>query len=154
MKKRIIGIDPGKSGGIAILYERGNAEALNITSECDLLDVLRACRDTCEEDVYLIAYLELVGGFIGGTGNTGSSMFKFGSSFGFVQGAMMALRIPFKLVSPKRWQRDISGLAGLQGAARKRALKNEAVRRYPSLKPTLKTADAILIADYGRMVEK
>ena len=52
-----------------------------------------------------------------------------------------------ELVAPKRWQAGLH-LKGLKGSERKRALRDNAFRLYPDLKPTLKTADAILLCDY------
>ena len=46
-------------------------------------------------------------------------------------------------------QKGIPGLQGVKGADRKRAMKEHASRLYPNSKITLKTADALLIADFG-----
>jgi hypothetical protein len=57
--------------------------------------------------------------------------------------------MPLRLVRPQEWQQGLSGVGKLKGPARKRALLAEAKRRHPSVKLTLETADAALIADYG-----
>src|SRR5690606_26138113 len=94
---------------------------------------------------------ELVGGYVGGKGNTGSSMFAFGDGYGYMRGLITAYHIPLHLVRPQTWQKGIPGLAGNEKPQRKRALKEHAGRLFPSLKGvTLKTCDALLIAEWGR----
>lgn len=56
--------------------------------------------------------------------------------------------MPLVLVTPQRWQKSISGLSGLKGSPRKRALREAARRLYPMSAATLFTADAILIGDW------
>ena len=62
----------------------------------------------------------------------------------------MGLGLPVRLIRPQEWQRGIRRVADTKDAARKRALRDEATRIFPNVKLTLKTADAALIADYGR----
>ena len=45
---------------------------------------------------------------------------------------------------------ELQGLSGAEGALRKQLLKSEAARRWPHLQVTLATADALLIADWGK----
>ena len=89
----------------------------------------------------------------GSRGNIGSAMFKFGTSYGLLKMALIAARIPFEEVSPMRWQQ------GLHIPARKKSdsdnkwksvLKAHAQKLFPETPVTLKTADAILIAEYCR----
>ena len=74
--------------------------------------------------------------------------FKLGHSCGFLEGVLRARQIPVELISPRKWQKGLSGLKGLTGSPRKRVLRDIACRKYPLLKPTLKTCDALLMADY------
>jgi hypothetical protein len=145
--ERIIGIDPGANGGIAVLFEDGRAWALAIPGDSELIGVLRDLSQV-EEGVRVTAYLELVGGYIGKR-QPGSAMFRFGESFGFLRGVLQALRIPTELVRPQQWQRGLPGVKGSEGAARKRLLREHAARLFPDLKVTLATADALLIARWG-----
>lgn len=144
--KLYIGIDPGASGGMAAIAEDG-----------ELVSVQKYTTD--DEAVKWVesflpwkptVALELVGGFIAGAKLPGSSMFKLGRSFGFFQGVVMASRIPLHLVRPQKWQAGIPGLKGIKDSARKRKLKEHAIRLYPKSNATLATSDAILIADWAR----
>lgn len=98
-----------------------------------------------------IAFVEQVGGFTG-KGQPGSAMFSFGRNFGFVLGVLQALGVRVELVRPQKWQKPL-GLGTASGCASRTEWKNKlkacAQRLYPDLTPTLATADAILILDYG-----
>lgn len=144
MLKRIIGIDPGAGGGIAIFWEGGKIELHPYRDDEETYEILS---DVGDIDVK--AYIELVGGYVGGAGQPGSSMFRFGDGYGYYRGLLRALRIPYHKVTPQAWQKPIPGLKGLKGQQRKRALKAHAATIYPMIKTTLKTADALLIADWG-----
>jgi hypothetical protein len=96
--------------------------------------------------------VEEVGGYIGGAGNTGSTMFKFGRNFGFILGVLAALEVPMRLVKPQEWQRGL-GLGNSKSHATKsdwkNHLKGRAQQLYPACVVTLKTADALLILQYA-----
>lgn len=153
--KRILAIDPGASGGIAILYPDGAVTALAMLDDADLRDEIAAIASEGEmEGQSAVAYLELVGGFIAGNKLPGSAMFNFGDGYGYIRGVLAALRVETHLVRPQDWQAGIPGVRGQrEKAARKRALKEHAARLFPALKVTLKTADALCLADYARRAE-
>ena len=146
-----IAIDPGKSGGIAVRYPDGRVVAFAMPNEDgDLLDYIAGLESGCRCDDWDIqAVVEKVSGFAG-VGHPGSRMFSFGQSYGFLLGALMAMSIPVQLIRPQQWQAKLQlGKASTHGskAAWKRHLRDEARRRFPSLKPTLATADALLMLD-------
>jgi hypothetical protein len=153
MKTRI-GIDPGASGGIA--WQHGDAKACAVKmpdTAGDLIELLRDIQfkaeqatDDCE------AHVELVGGFIGKR-QPGSAMFKFGKGAGVIEGALMALGVRVLLHRPQAWQKTFSLGTASQCATStvwKNKLKAEAQRRFPHLKVTNATADALLILEHGR----
>ncbi len=157
MKKLIIGIDPGVSGGIAVLGPGGYAAAVRMPAEVEIVELLRARRDFPGAGVE--ACMERLTGFVprspGADGKTdkpppGYTMFKMGRNAGFIEGALMTLGIPVRLVTPRAWQATVAGLKKTKGKARKALLRDEAWRRFPDCKPTLATCDALLIADYWR----
>ena len=79
-----------------------------------------------------------------------SSTFKFGTSYGFLRGVITAFDIPFKEVTPAKWQRTM-GIPTIKGetpTAKKNRHKAKAQQLYPKLKITHATADALLIARY------
>lgn len=98
-----------------------------------------------------VAFLEQVGGYAG-TPQPGGAMFKFGRSFGFTLGVIQTLGVRVELVRPYAWQKPL-GLGTASGCATrtewKNKLKARAQQLHPKLKPTLATADAILILEYG-----
>lgn len=108
--------------------------------------------------------VEKVGGFVGGgppcplchqpkNRSPGSAMFNFGMGYGSILGMLTAMDVPFEEVTPQRWQGAFGvepmGKGGDQ-AEHKRRLKELAQSLFPSLKVTLATADALLLAEFAR----
>lgn len=143
-------IDPGKSGGIAVRYPCDNVLAFPMpATEGDLRDLFVRLYNP---DNPTVAYVEKVGGYIGGPGAPGSAMFNFGRNFGFILGAFASLYIRTELITPQQWQKRLSlGTSkGMRPVEWKNKLKEEAQRRFPDLTVTLKTADALLILEATR----
>jgi hypothetical protein len=146
-----IGIDPGKSGGIAWTCDTEahvNAMAMPDT-EGDIRDALFAIlAKPCGS---FAAVVEDIPRF---TGNKipGSDIAPLFENFGFVKGFLMARGVRLLTVRPQKWQ-AIFGV-GTAAACRsktewKNKLKGEAQKLFPDLKVTLKTADALLLMEYG-----
>ena len=151
MKATIIGIDSGVNGGVCAMYPDGEAKASPLGSISELCEFLIATREkSLNKACKLQVFLEEVTGYIGGKPQPASRSFVLGKSYGSILGLLVGLSIPFKTVRPQKWQQGLSGIRGIEYTERKRRLKEIATERYPQLKPTLKTADAILIADYGK----
>jgi hypothetical protein len=147
--KMIIAIDPGASGGIAFRRDGLPAEAVPMPrTEGDLLDRLR---QLAYDPGSTVAVVEEVGGYIG-KAQPGSSAFKFGRNFGFLLGVLQTLGVRVELVRPQKWQKNL-GLGHASACTSKTEWKNklkaQAQRLYPHLRPTLATADALLLLDYG-----
>lgn len=149
--KNILAIDPGASGGLA-WYDIDGVPRCQAMPQTEG-DVLAALRQFSASHPGAVAFVEEVGGYCG-AGQPGSAMFKFGRGFGFVIGCLMALGHRVELVRPQRWQKHF-GLGTCKAAGGKTAWKNklkaESQRRFPTCDVTLKTADALLILDFGRM---
>lgn len=154
-----LGIDPGQSGGIAILNgEKAIAFPMPV-SETDLWDLIKeygtphvrhpSNGPTC------YAVMEKVSGMVAssiGVPNMGASMFTFGRSYGLLWMALIAAGIPFDLVHPKRWQKEF-GIQKERGETQtkwKGRLKAIAQRLFPNARTNLATADALLLAEYAR----
>jgi hypothetical protein len=144
--RRIVAIDPGVGGGIAVLDDNA-VTAVKMPAESDLAPMLADLATL--SDIPLEAYIEDVPKGIAGKVNQ-SAMAKLHRNFGFCLGVMSALKIRHHLVRPQKWQQGIPGLMGKKEAHRKRALKDHACRLFPDIKVTLKTADALLIAEWGK----
>ena len=147
----IIGIDPGKSGGIARI--RYSLDKKRHLFKEPIYDAYK-CPKTIMEMVVILkmfnhapskpkCFLESVHAF---PTDGRSSAFKFGMNFGIWQGILTALNIETILVTPQRWQKPYE-LSKIK-KERKHQLKEIAIERS-GLKVTLNTADAICIAIHG-----
>lgn len=141
-----LGIDPGGSGALVLLDERMKwvgSVRLKAT-ERDVETWLRAHRDDIAH-----AVLERVASF---PGQGVSSTFKFGQSYGFCRGLLVAFRIPFEAVPPGSWMRSMGLIApkGTPKVDRKRRLKARAQELWPDAPITNAEADAALIAEFCR----
>jgi hypothetical protein len=152
--KTIIAIDPGKSGGYAVKCGLDGIITLHKMpeSEVELVDGLRGVYEAGKiEGLEVEAVIETVGGYIGGKGAPGSSMFNFGFSTGFVHGALIALQIPLHEIRPQEWQKRVNAgnsKAHKSKSAWKRHLVNLAKKHFPSVSGiNLSTADALLILE-------
>jgi len=152
-----LGVDPGRSGGLAAIHPRGKVEAMSLnTSLHQIWGLVRKYGRGEVSNPSLVypvfAYLEKVGGYVGGDHARGSHMFQFGHAAGAVEMALAAAGIPYETVAPQTWQRafGLKKEKGEKGASWKRRLRDKAQALFPQEKVTLSTADALLIAEYCR----
>ena len=147
--KYVIGIDPGKGGGIAVV---------NIDTK-EVIDVVAMPDTIADISEFVEKYKEAVGAYIEIVHSMPkqgvTSTFTFGQYYGYVQMAVAAHKIRCTDVLPTKWQKalSVSSKKGESYATHKSWLKGRAQQLFPKAKPTLKTADALLIAEYGRMQE-
>ena len=135
-----IGVDPGASGGIAFLSsidgqphatkmpetERDVWLALSTWDRTNAFAVIEAVHSMPKQGV--------------------ASSFKFGRSYGFLRGCLIASGIPFEEVTPQKWQKAL----GCMSRGDKNVTKARAQQLFPGLKITHATADALLLAEYAR----
>ena len=154
---RIIGIDPGLSGGIAILDDlkifdiydmpimsegKKNKNQLN---SAQLVNIIRK-NLIPHGDTFLI--VEQVSAM---PGQGVTSMFNFGQTFGSIKGICAALNLPIFFVRPAKWKKHFDLINSSKDASR-----TKVIEMYPSISPRLSKkkdvnkADAILIARYFR----
>lgn len=149
--RKIIAIDPGKNGGIAIYSSERNqlVEVVKMPpTPQELLSFLRLYQFNS------VCYLEKVGGL---PGMGGSAMFNFGKGFGHIEMALLCAKIPTNEVLPQKWQKFLSlGTKGSKSTSEwKNKLKTRAEQLFPNAgKITLATSDALLILKYGIENEK
>ena len=138
-----IGIDPGKSGGIAFIDEDNTLQCFRFSENLsDMIADIKIIRkiDKC------FAKLELVHSFP----NQGvRSTFSFGENYGIWQGILSSLDITYSKVTPQKWMAHYGVLPKVK-KDRKNKLKEIAQREYPDTKVTLYVADAILLAKYAK----
>lgn len=137
--KLYLGIDPGKSGGFSLISEgrsTANVAAYDHMTPTDIITTLRPAK--IEK-----AFLEQVHSMpLQGV----KSVFTFGENYGWWQGVLVALGIPFERVTPQKWQVAMRCLT----KGDKNVSKARAQELFPALKITHATADALLIGEYGR----
>ena len=134
--KGIIGIDPGKSGGLALRSPSGILAVKMPPTERDLFELLREWKWAS------FAYLEKVHSM---PGQGVKSMFTFGQGYGSLRMALIANDIAFATVTPNAWQRRM----GCMSKGDKNVTKAKAQELFPGHKITHALADAMLIAEYG-----
>lgn len=145
---RVIGIDPGKSGGIA-WCNAGYMQAWPMPkTEQDIFSLLR---DMKFDDS--ICFIEKLGPrpitIKGRTVRSPSNEWKLATHYGFLRGCLVSLKIPFEEVPPSKWQKAL----GCLSKGDKNIPKQKAQQLFPDLKITLKTADAVLLCEYGRRIQ-
>jgi hypothetical protein len=140
--KTIIGIDPGKSGGIAWI---GNGAPCVEKMPDTLKDLFDLLLDISYEG-NATAYLEQV---TSSPQQGVKSAFTFGNGFGHLEMALTACSIPFQRIRPQAWQKALGCMSG----GDKNVTKRRAQELFPHLTITHATADALLIAEYGRRHE-
>lgn len=143
--KLYLGIDPGVSGGLAIVDDEGvllHTEPMPPTRR-KLRDAIALWSDTSVLDITieLVASSPQMGVV---------SAFSFGKGVGGVLGVIagMGLDDPQE-VAPQRWQRIMAARTG----GEKNISKRVAQALHPKARITHAVADAILIAECGRRLD-
>ncbi len=152
---KIIGIDPGLSGAIAVLEDKRvlsifdmpvmaegkkNKKQLN---SAQLVNILKE-NTKISEDVAIV--VEQVNAM---PGQGVTSMFNFGQTFGAIKGVCAALSLPIFFVRPSKWKKHFELINSAKDASR-----TKVIEMYPSLsnqltkKRDVNKSDAILIARF------
>ena len=147
---RFIGIDPGRSGGIAwidtdldrIGPQVSTAKLAGMT-ERDVWETLAGC------DPAVVALEKVHAGPKMGS----SAAFKFGASCAGLHMATIAAGLQVALVTPMKWQREFGLLVkgrglGQRDVDKKNRNKAKAQELFPDIKITHAIADALLLAMY------
>ena len=135
--KRIATIDPGVNGGIAWIDEDGIAQAQKMPDTLhDLIDSLRSLKVSGIDDMVI----EKTGTYR--PGNSGPAAAKFARHCGQVEGVAATLGFSVEQVPPATLMKKLGSLPK-DKAERKLAIKNIVQLKYPHLKITLNTADAL-----------
>ena len=136
-----LSIDPGAAGGIAWMDRDGTVQAVKMpegmTAQVDFLRVLAI------DQPEIIAVMEKVGGYM--PGNSGPAAATFARHCGNLDAALYAISISVRLVAPNIWMKAMGVPSKLTKPERKAHLKEKAARRFPHLKVTLATADALMM---------
>ena len=146
--KTVIGIDPGKHGGIAWMTDgKPCVEKMPDTLQ-DLWDLIVSISLNAETGgTGIHAYLEQVSS---SPGMGVVSAFTFGNGFGHLEMALTAASISFERIRPQVWQKAM----GCMTKGDKNVSKRKAQELFPQIKVTHATADALLIAQYGHTKDR
>ena len=149
--KTIVAIDPGKSGGVAVVHYDNSHILSSVLYNCpdstkDMANIIRSVENSCIiDDKKLSIVIEHVWSF---PTDARSSAFKFGTNYGMWLGILATNNITPIKVSPFKWMQEFAPLPKIK-KERKQMLKQIAQEMFPDIRVTLNTADAILIAVYG-----
>ena len=153
---KIIGIDPGLSGAIAILEGKKvikifdmpvmaegkkNKKQLN---SAQLTNILKENTSFKNEEIAVV--VEQVNAM---PGQGVTSMFNFGQSFGAIKGICAALNLPIFFVRPSKWKKHFELINSSKDSSR-----TKVIEMYPHLsnqlskKKDVNKSDAILIARF------
>ena len=152
---KIIGIDPGLSGAIAVLE---NNKVLNIfdmpvmsegkknkrqLNSALLVNLIKRNVDLNEEVSVVVEQVNAM------PGQGVTSMFNFGQTFGAIKGVCAALELPIFFVRPSKWKKHFELINSSKDASR-----TKVIEMYPSFadklskKKDVNKSDAILIARF------
>ena len=152
---KIIGIDPGLSGAIAVLE---NNKVINIfdipvmsegkknKKQLNSALLVNLLKENINKDEEVAVVIEQVN-TMPGQGVT--SMFNFGQTFGALKGICAALELPIFFVRPSKWKKHFELINSSKDASR-----TKVIEMYPKLsnqlakKKDVNKSDAILIAKF------
>ena len=157
MNKVIISVDPGASGSWAWQSLNGVVHVMNNgDTPRDILEQVRQMKDERDEDGSIltpdrfVCYMEDVGR--GMPGQSSSATATFARHCGHLEMALMAEDIAIIKVLPTKWQKKLGIGKSTDYASKpawKNAIKAKEQERHPTIKVTLKNADALGILDYA-----
>ena len=152
---KVIGIDPGLSGAIAILENnkvlsifdmpimaegKKNKRQLN---SAQLVNIIKENTSKSEEIAVVVEQVNAM------PGQGVTSMFNFGQTFGAIKGVCAALDLPIFFVRPSKWKKYFELINSSKDSSR-----TKVIEMYPSLssqlskKKDVNKSDAILIARF------
>ena len=152
---KIIGIDPGLSGAIAVLEDikvlslfempvmaegKKNKRQLN---SAQLVNIIKENTNGDEEIAVIVEQVNAM------PGQGVTSMFNFGQTFGAIKGICAALELPIYFVRPSKWKKHFELINSSKDSSR-----TKVIEMYPKLstqlakKKDVSKSDAILIARF------
>lgn len=141
-----IGIDPGKSGAIAVIREDDTIDTAVFSEEA-----YKYLINKYKDDSF--AVVEQVGFILKGAKLSYNAIFNFGANFGFIQGLLYAHGIPYQTVRPHVWKKyfNLSKDKDLSIQCAKRLFPN--ANLYRTERCTIAhdgIAEALLMAEYAK----
>ena len=152
---KIIGIDPGLSGAIAVLENNKVVKIFDIPvmsegkknkRQLNSALLVNLLKENIQKDEDVTVVVEQVNAM---PGQGVTSMFNFGQTFGALKGICAALELPIFFVRPSKWKKHFELINSSKDASR-----TKAIEMYPKLssqlskKKDVNKSDAILIAKF------
>ena len=152
---KIIGIDPGLNGAIAVLQNNKVIQIHDVPVMTDgkknkrqlnSAQLVKLLKDNFQDEVDTVVVVEQVNAM---PGQGVTSMFNFGQTFGAIKGICAALGLPIFFVRPSKWKKHFELINSSKDSSR-----TKAIEMYPSLsndlarKKDVNKSDAILIARF------
>ena len=152
---KIIGIDPGLSGAIAVVQNNKvlaiydmpvMAEGKKNKKQLNSAQLVNIIRENTENEDEIAVVVEQVNAM---PGQGVTSMFNFGQTFGAIKGICAALKLPIFFVRPSKWKKHFELINSSKDSSR-----TKVIEMYPSLanqlskKKDVNKSDAILIARF------
>ena len=152
---KIIGIDPGLSGAIAVMHDKKvinmydmpvMAEGKKNKRQLNSSQLVNIIKENINEGEETIVVVEQVNAM---PGQGVTSMFNFGQTFGAIKGVCAALKLPIFFVRPSKWKKHFELINSSKDASR-----TKVIEMYPTLsgqlakKRDVNKSDAILIAKF------
>ena len=131
---KVIGIDPGLSGAIAILEENKvlslfdmpvMAEGKKNKRQLNSAQLVNIIQDNTNEEDEIAVVVEQVNAM---PGQGVTSMFNFGQTFGAIKGVCAALKLPIFFVRPSKWKKHFELINSSKDSSR-----TKTIEMYPSL---------------------
>jgi|TARA_B100001057_G_scaffold481682_1_gene555991 crossover junction endodeoxyribonuclease RuvC len=152
---KIIGIDPGLSGAIAVMHDKKvinmfdmpiMAEGKKNKRQLNSSQLVNIIKENINEDEETVVVVEQVNAM---PGQGVTSMFNFGQTFGAIKGVCAALKLPIFFVRPSKWKKHFELINSSKDASR-----TKVIEMYPTLsgqlskKRDVNKSDAVLIAKF------
>ncbi len=152
---KIVGIDPGLSGAIAIIEDNKvvgifdmpvMAEGKKNKRQLNSAQLVNIIKDNTKMNEEIVVIVEQVNAM---PGQGVTSMFNFGQTFGAIKGVCAALKLPIFFVRPSKWKKHFELINSSKDSSR-----TKVIEMYPSLsnqlakKKDVNKSDAILIARF------
>ena len=152
---KIIGIDPGLSGAIAILKDNKVIDIFDMPvmsegkknkKQLNSAQLVNIINENTEKNEEIFVVVEQVNAM---PGQGVTSMFNFGQTFGAIKGVCAALQLPIFFVRPSKWKKHFELINSSKDASR-----TKVIEMYPTLahllskKKDVNKSDAILIARF------
>lgn len=102
MSRTYIGIDPGSKGFISV-YSDKNTQFFSIADNdfYKISDILQGIKQEYPDVVCIMEEVHAI------FGSSAKATFAFGEINGLLKGVLIANKIPYHLVQPKTWQKEI-----------------------------------------------